>query len=60
MNIRGWVWDINWAATLLDHFRKKNVKKIRTLVDWYEGDLISYFKSLGFNMLNMLPLEKEI
>jgi GNAT superfamily N-acetyltransferase len=48
------------GETLLDHFRKKNVKKVRTLVDWYEGDLISYFKSMGFNMLNMLPLEKEI
>jgi len=48
------------AETLLSHFRKRNVKKVRTLVDWYEGDLISYFKSLGFNMLNMLPLEKEI
>ena len=45
---------------LLDHFKKKNVRKVRTLVDWYEGDLISYFKSLGFNMLSMLPLEKEI
>jgi len=48
------------GETLLDHFRKKNVRKVRTLVDWYEGDLISYFKSIGFNMLNMLPLEKEI
>lgn len=48
------------GSTLLDHFRKKNVRKVRTLVEWYEGDLISYFKSLGFNLLNMLPLEKEI
>jgi ribosomal protein S18 acetylase RimI-like enzyme len=48
------------GATLLDHFRKKNVEKVRTLVEWHEGDLISYFKSLGFNLLNMLPLEKEI
>ena len=48
------------GETLLGHFKKKNVKKVRTLVDWYEGDLISYFKSLGFNMLGMLPLEKEI
>jgi ribosomal protein S18 acetylase RimI-like enzyme len=48
------------GSTLLDHFRKKNVEKVRTLVEWYEGDLISYFKSLGFNLLNMLPLEKEI
>jgi GNAT superfamily N-acetyltransferase len=48
------------GTTLLDHFRKKNVEKVRTLVEWYDGDLISYFKSLGFNLLNMLPLEKEI
>lgn len=48
------------GGTLLDHFQKKNVKKVRTLVEWHEGDLISYFKSLGFNMLGMLPLEKEI
>jgi len=45
---------------LLSHFQKKSVKKVRTLVDWYEGDLISYFKSLGFSMLNMMPLEREI
>jgi len=48
------------GETLLGHFKRKNIKKIRTLVDWYTGDLISYFKSLGFNMLNMIPLEKEL
>ena len=48
------------GATLLEHFRKKNVRKIQTLVEWHDGDLISYFKSLGFSLLQMLPLEKEI
>ncbi len=48
------------GETLLGHFKRKNIKKIRTLVDWYEGNLISYFKSLGFNILNMIPLEKEL
>lgn len=48
------------SSTLLEHFRKKGIKKIRTMVEWHEGELISYFKSLGFNMLGMLPLEKEI
>ncbi len=47
------------GATLLEHFRKKNVRKIQTLVEWHDGDLISYFKSLGFSLLQMLPLEKE-
>ena len=48
------------GSTLLEHFRKKSVKKIQTLVEWHDGELISYFKSLGFNLLPMLPLEKEI
>jgi ribosomal protein S18 acetylase RimI-like enzyme len=48
------------GGTLLEHFRRKNVTRVRTLVDWFEGDLISYFKSLGFNILNMIPLEKEL
>lgn len=46
--------------TLLDHFRRKNITKVRTLVDWYEGGLISFFRSLGFDILNMIPLEKEL
>ena len=48
------------GKTLLDHFNRLKVRKVRTLVDWYEGDLISYFRSLGFDFLNMIPLEKEL
>jgi ribosomal protein S18 acetylase RimI-like enzyme len=48
------------GETLLDHFRKKHITKVTTLVDWYDGDLISYFRSLGFDILNMIPLEKEL
>ncbi len=48
------------GGTLMNHFERLGVRKVRTLVDWYEGGLISYFKSLGFDMLNMIPLEKEI
>jgi ribosomal protein S18 acetylase RimI-like enzyme len=48
------------GETLLNHFKRKGVKKVRTLVDWYEGQLISYFRSLGFDILNMIPLEREL
>ena len=48
------------GATLFDHFRKKNVRKVQTLVEWHDGELISYFKSLGFNWIPMLPLEKDL
>jgi GNAT superfamily N-acetyltransferase len=48
------------GEALLDHFRRKNIKKVRTLVNWFDGTLISYFRSLGFDILNMIPLEKEL
>jgi len=48
------------GSTLMEHFRKKNVRKVQTLVEWHDGELISYFKSLGFSLLQMLPLEKQL
>lgn len=48
------------GETLLKHFERVKVRRVRTLVNWYEGNLISYFKSLGFDILNMIPLEKEL
>lgn len=48
------------GEALLEHFKLRGIKKVRTLAEWYTGDLISFFKSLGFNMLNIIPLEKEL
>jgi ribosomal protein S18 acetylase RimI-like enzyme len=48
------------GETLLVHFKRNKIRKVRTLVNWYDGELISYFKSLGFDILNMIPLEKEL
>lgn len=45
--------------SLFNNIKRLKINKVRTLVDWFEGDLISYFDSLGFNALSMLPLEKE-
>ena len=48
------------GETLLMHFKRNKVRKVRTLVNWYDGELVSYFKSLGFDILNMIPLEKDL
>jgi len=48
------------GEALLEHFKRRGIKRVRTMAEWYTGDLISFFKSLGFNMLNMIPLEKEL
>jgi GNAT superfamily N-acetyltransferase len=45
--------------SLFNNIKRLKIKKVRTLVDWFEGDLISYFNSKGFNALNMIALEKE-
>ncbi|TET70646.1 MAG: GNAT family N-acetyltransferase [Candidatus Aminicenantes bacterium] len=48
------------GEALLEHFERRGIKRVRTMAEWYTGDLISFFRSLGFNMLNMIPLEKEL
>ena len=42
---------------LLKQFRRRGIRRVRTLVDSYSGELIAYFRSLGFQVLRMLPLE---
>lgn len=48
------------GQALLEQFSEKGVMRVRTLVDSYSGELIAYFRSLGFQILNMLPLEKRL
>lgn len=47
------------GEALLSNFKASGVARVRTLVNWYEGDLLSYFRTLGFNTLNMIPLETK-
>lgn len=42
---------------LLEQFQRRGIRRVRTLVDSYSGELIAYFRSLGFQVLSMLPLE---
>ena len=48
------------GEALLEHFERRGITRVRTMAEWYTGDLISFFRSLGFNMLNMIPLGKEL
>lgn len=48
------------AEALLEHFTRRGIKRVKTMAEWYTGDLISFFKTLGFQMLNVIPLEKEL
>jgi predicted N-acetyltransferase YhbS len=45
---------------LLTNFKKKGVKTVKTFVEWDSGDLITYFKSLGFGRDSMISLKKKL
>jgi predicted N-acetyltransferase YhbS len=46
------------AKEVLDEFRHINIKTIFTSVQWDSTDLLSFFKSLGFDRSNFINLEK--
>ena len=46
------------AGEVFDVFRKLNIGNIFTSVKWDSTDLLSFFKSLGFDRSNFINLEK--
>jgi ribosomal protein S18 acetylase RimI-like enzyme len=52
---RGIGWRLGEA--LLRQLRQRGICRVRTLVDSYSGELIAYFQSVGFQILNMIPLK---
>lgn len=45
---------------LMDHFKAKNIKNVYTAVRWDSGDLLAFFKSIGFDRSDMINLEKRL
>ena len=41
---------------LLEHFRKKRIKSVHTAVRWDSGDMLSFFKSVGFGRSDFINL----
>jgi len=48
------------AKDVFDELKKKNIKNIFTSVKWDSVDLLSFFKSLGFDRCNFIKLKKVI
>ncbi|MFQ6110794.1 MAG: GNAT family N-acetyltransferase [Nitrospinota bacterium] len=68
-----WVWDLGvdpdyqgrgigtmLAQSLFDYFRSKGARTVYTMVNWGDGRLLGYFKSLGFRRGDMINLEKTL
>ena len=48
------------AEEILEVYRKKGVNDIYTSVRWDSVDLLSFFKTLGFDRSNFINLRKEL
>jgi ribosomal protein S18 acetylase RimI-like enzyme len=46
------------AKAIFDHYRQRGVKKIYTSVKWDSTDLLSFFKTLGFERSDFINLRK--
>jgi N-acetylglutamate synthase-like GNAT family acetyltransferase len=45
---------------LLEHFRSRGIKNIYTQARWDSGDLLAFFKSIGFDRSDFINLEKRL
>ena len=48
------------GGRLMEHFKAKNIKNVYTAVRWDSGDLLAFFKSIGFDRSDMINLEKRL
>lgn len=48
------------GLALLKNFKNNGVKRVFTAVQWDSGDLLAFFKSIGFNRSNFINLEKKL
>ena len=45
------------GEALIEYFKDERIKEVYTSVKWYSGDLISFFKSIGFDKSSFINLE---
>ena len=48
------------GEALIEFFRKNGVTKLQTMLNWNQGDVITYLSSLGFQKSPMIVVEKEL
>lgn len=48
------------GLALLKYFKKNGVKRVFTAVQWDSGDLMAFFKSIGFTRSNFINLEQKL
>lgn len=47
-------------AEVLDYFREKGLGNVRTMVSWSDGEMLSFFSTMGFDRGPFIELEKKL
>jgi ribosomal protein S18 acetylase RimI-like enzyme len=47
-------------AEILHFFRQNQLDSVRTMVEWCDGDMVSYFTAMGFDRGPYIELEKKL
>jgi ribosomal protein S18 acetylase RimI-like enzyme len=47
-------------AEMLDDFRHRGLDNVRTMVEWADGEVLSFFTSMGFDRGPFIELEKKL
>jgi len=45
------------GEALIKYFKEQNIKEVYTTLEWDSGDLIAFFKSIGFDKSKFINLE---
>jgi ribosomal protein S18 acetylase RimI-like enzyme len=48
------------ANEIFKYYREKGIKDVYTAVEWDSTDILSFFKTLGFDRSNFINLKKEL
>ena len=48
------------AQAAMDRFRQAGVKEVYTAVSWDAGDMLAFFKNIGFDLSNFINLKTKL
>ncbi len=48
------------ATKVLNYYKEKGIRNVYTSIRWYDSDLLSFFKTLGFDRSEFFNLEKKL
>ena len=47
-------------AEALEYFRERKLENVRTMVEWSDGEVLSFFTAMGFDRGPFIELEKKL